>query len=77
MKEAQLLGLQGPWQRQVCRDSDCLHCRSYGPIRVFFKPLVAGDQKASLASLFPLLHLFRHLEGSLAHGPLLFGMSGT
>ena len=34
---AQLLGLQGPWQRQVCRDTDCLHSRSYGPIRVFFQ----------------------------------------
>ena len=43
----------------------------------FFKPLVAGDQKASLASLSPCLHLFRHLEGALAWGPsLLFGASG-
>ena len=36
MKVAHLLGLQGPWRCQVCRDLDCLHCRSYGPIRVFF-----------------------------------------
>ena len=35
MKVVQLLGLQGPWQRQVCRNTDCLHCRSSGPIRVF------------------------------------------
>ena len=35
MKVAQLLGLQGPWQRQLCRDMDSLHW-SYGPIRVFF-----------------------------------------
>ena len=28
--------LAGPWQHQVCRDMDCLHHRSYGPIRVFF-----------------------------------------
>jgi len=27
--------------------------QSYGPIRDFFKPLVAGNQKASLASLSP------------------------
>ena len=53
MKLAQLLGLQGPWQRQVCRDSDCLRHRSYGPIRVFFQPLVAGYQEASLASFSP------------------------
>jgi len=32
----QLFGLQGLWQHQVCRDTDCLRCRSYGPIRVFF-----------------------------------------
>ena len=36
MKVVQLLGLWGPWRRQVCRDTDCLHCRSYGPVRVFF-----------------------------------------
>ena len=34
---AQLLGLWGPWWRQVCRDMDCLCHRSYGPIRVFFQ----------------------------------------
>ena len=39
--------------------------------------VVAGDQKASLASLSLCLHLFRHLEGTLAWGPsLLFGASG-
>ena len=27
----------GPWRCQECRDSDCLHHRSYGPIRVFFQ----------------------------------------
>ena len=44
----QLLGLQGPWWHQVCRNMDCLHRMSYGPIRVFFssKPLEAGNQKA-------------------------------
>ena len=36
VKVAQLLGLQGPWQCQVFRDTHCLHCRSYDPIRVFF-----------------------------------------
>ena len=36
MKVGQLLGLRGSWQRQVCRDKDCLCCRSYRPIRVFF-----------------------------------------
>ena len=28
--------VQGPWQCLVCRDTDCLSHRSYGPIRVFF-----------------------------------------
>ena len=45
---------------------------------LFYEPLIGGDQKASLASLSPQLHLFRHLEGSLAWGPsLLFSVSGT
>ena len=35
VKVAQLLGLRGPWWRQVCRDMICLCGRSYGPIRVF------------------------------------------
>ena len=35
VKVAQLLGLQGPWRRQVCRDTDCLPQRSYDPIRLF------------------------------------------
>ena len=54
MKVAQLLGLRGLWTHQVCRDILC--CRSYGPIRVFFfffESLVAGNQKASMASVSP------------------------
>ena len=40
--------------------------------------LIAGNQKAFLASLSPQLCPFRHLEVSLAWGPsLLFGASGT
>ena len=46
------------------------------PYQSFIKPLVAGDQKASLVNLSPKFHQFRHLEGSLAWGPsLLFGTS--
>ena len=48
MKVVQLPGFRGPWWCQVCRDTGCLCCRSYGPS---FMPLVAGDQTASLASL--------------------------
>ena len=44
----------------------------------FFEPLVASDQKASLASLSLSLHSFRHIEGSLRWGPYLFlSTSGT
>ena len=45
MKVVQLLGLQGPWLCKVCRDTDCLCRRSYGP---FFDPLVAGDRSEGL-----------------------------
>ena len=41
------------------------------PYQSFFKPLVAGNQKASLARLSSYLCQFRHLEGPLA-GVLLF-----
>ena len=62
----------------MCRDTDCLPGRSYGPISVFFLGSITGDQKASLASLSSKLQPFRHLEGSLAWGPsLLICVSGT
>ena len=52
VKVVRLLGLRGPWRRQVCRDTDCLCGRSYAPLRVlFFEPPVAGDEKAFLAGL--------------------------
>ena len=35
VKVVQLLGLRGPWRRQVCRDMGCLSCRSYHLIRIF------------------------------------------
>ena len=36
VKVAQLLHFQGPGWCLVCRNTDCLPCRNYGPIRVFF-----------------------------------------
>ena len=53
MKVVQLLGLWGPWQCQLCRDTVA---SAPGVVALsesffFFEPLVAGDQKASLASL--------------------------
>ena len=41
----------------------------------FFGPLVAGDQKASLASLSLWLYPFRHLEGFLYRHSVVQGIS--
>ena len=62
--------LVGTLVEPIVQGHSCLCPRSFGPIRIFFfEPLVAGDQKASLASLS--LCPFRHLEGCLAWGPSL------
>ena len=53
VKVVQLLGLRGPWQRQVCRDTTASAAEVTALSESFFEPLVAGDQKASLASLSP------------------------
>ena len=53
VKVVQLLGLQGPWRCQVFRYTNCLRSRNFSSIKVFFWASVAGDQKASLASLSP------------------------
>ena len=53
MKMAQLLGLQGPWRSQVCRDTDCLTAGVMALSESFFEPLVAGNQKATSGSLSP------------------------
>ena len=66
VKVAQLLGLWVPWRRQVCRDMDCFCLRSYGPVRVFFQASCSCQSESLFCSLSPQLHLFRHLEGSLA-----------
>ena len=54
MKMTQLLGLWGPWLHQVFRDTDCLHHRSYGPIRDFFQA------SCKLAIRRPLWPVFLH-----------------
>ena len=48
---AQLLGLRGLWWCQVCRDTTASATEVRALAESFFEPLVAGDQKASLASL--------------------------
>ena len=68
MKVAQLLGLQGPWQCQVYRDTDPLCCRSYGPIRVFFQASFSWwsegffDQSFSVTPPVEALRVFPCLE---------------
>ena len=55
MKVVQLLGLWGPWQCQLCRDTVAsargVVALSESFFFFFFEPLVAGDQKVSLATL--------------------------
>ena len=65
-KLAQLLGLRGPWRCQVCRDMDCLHHRSYGPIRVSFWASCTWQSEGLFGQSFfktPLVQLFRRLPG--------------
>ena len=47
--------LWGPWWHQLCRDTDCLCCRSYGPIRIIF-----WNSGQSLSVVLPIL-AFREL----------------
>ena len=63
MKVAQLLGLQGPWWHQVCRDTDCLCHRSYSPIRVFFQASYSWQPEGLLGPSFSVAPLVRALRG--------------
>ena len=78
MKVAQLLGLQGPGSAKRTGTQTAPITGVMALSESFFWPLVAVDQKASLAGLSSQICPFRHLEGSLAWGPsLLFSFSGT
>ena len=78
MKVAQLLGLQGPWQCQVFKDTDCLHPRGYGPIRVFFRASCSWQSEGLFGQSFSVALPIQALRGSLAWGPsLLFSAAGT
>ena len=50
--KVQLLGFWGPWQCQVCRDTDCLCCRSYRPVRVFFQASCSRPSEGLLGQSF-------------------------
>ena len=78
VKVAHLLGLWGPWRCQVCRDMDCLHHRSYGPIRVVYRASCSWWSEGLSGQSFSVAPPVQALEGSLAWGPsLLFTESGT
>ena len=71
MKVAQLLGLRGAWQRQVCRDMNCLHHRSYGTLKVFFQAFGSWrsedlfGQSFSVAPPIQALRVLAPLPGAL------------
>ena len=63
VKVAQLLGLQRPWRRQVCRDTDCLLCRSYGPTRVFFQASCSWRSEGLFGQSFSIAPPLQALRG--------------
>ena len=63
MKVVQLLGLWGPWWRHVCRDTDCLRCRSYGPIRVFFRASGSWQSEGLFGQSFSIAPPIQALRG--------------
>ena len=65
MKVVQLLGLRGPWQLQVCRDTDCICCRSYGPIRVFFQASCSWRSEGLFGQSFSIGPPIQALRGFL------------
>ena len=67
-KVLQLPGLWGPWRRQVCRDMDCLRCRSYGPSRVFFWASCTWWSESLFSQSFPVALPVQVLRGLLCLG---------
>ena len=69
VKVAQLLGLQGPWQRQVCRDTDCFCCRSYGLSESFFRASCSWPSKGLFGQSFSIALPVQALRGLPCLGP--------
>jgi len=63
VKVVQLLGLWGPWWRQMCKDRDCLHHRSYGPITVFFRASCSWWSEGPFGQCFSLALPMQALRG--------------
>ena len=73
VKVAPLLGLQGPWRRQVCRDTDCFHRRSYGPIRVFFPASCSWQSEGLFGQSFSIALPVQAHRGAPLAGVLFCG----
>ena len=71
MKVVQLLGLRGPWRHQVCRDTDCLHHKSYGPFRVFFQASCSWQSEGLFGQSFSIALPVRALKRGPGPGFLL------
>ena len=60
---AQLLVLQVPWQHQLCRDTDCLHGGSYGPIRVSSRASCSWQSEGFFGQSFSVAPPIQALRG--------------
>ena len=63
MKVAQLLSLWGLWQRQVCRDMNCLLRRSYVLIRVFIRASCGWQSEGLFGQSFSVAPPVQALRG--------------
>jgi len=70
VKVAQLLGLWGSWWCQVCRGTDCLSCRNYSPIRVFFLAFCSWWSDGLFGQSFSVAPSVQALRGLLCLGSI-------
>ena len=68
MKVVQLLGSWKPLWHQECKDTDFLHCRSYGPIRIFFQASCRWCSKGFFGQSFSIAPPVEALSGLLCLG---------
>ena len=61
--------LVGIWWCQVCRDTDCLHHRSYGPVRVFFRGSCSWRSEGLFGQSFSVAPPIQALRGLPCLGP--------
>ena len=71
VKVVRLLGLRGPWRRQVCGDTDCLCGRSYVPLRVFLWVFCSWRSESLFGQSFSVAPPVQALRGPTLPGVLL------